>query len=62
MADRPWLKAYTPGVPADIDADRYTSLVALLESSFERFAGQPAFTNLGTTLTYAPLVVPGWEF
>jgi long-chain acyl-CoA synthetase len=40
-------------VPADIDPDRYASLVALLESSFERFAAQPAFTNFGTTLTFA---------
>jgi long-chain acyl-CoA synthetase len=40
-------------VPADIDADRYASLVALIESSFERFAKRAAFTNLGTTLTFA---------
>ena len=53
MPVRPWLSSYTPGVPADIDADRYASLVALLEVSFERFATQPAFTNLGTTLTFA---------
>jgi len=53
MPVRPWLTSYTPGVPADIDADRYTSLVALLESSFDRFGAQPAFTNLGTTLTFA---------
>ena len=53
MPARPWLKSYTPGVPADIDADRYPSLVALLESCFERFAARAAFTNLGTTLTFA---------
>ncbi|HUQ51979.1 MAG TPA: AMP-binding protein [Gammaproteobacteria bacterium] len=50
---KPWLAAYSPGVPAEIDADRYTSLVALLEASFARFAAQPAFTNLDTTLTFA---------
>jgi long-chain acyl-CoA synthetase len=55
MPARPWLKSYTPGVPPDIDADRYSSLVALLESSFERFAAQPAFTNLGTTLTFGEI-------
>ena len=53
MPARPWLASYTAGVPADIDADQYASLVALLESSFERFAGRRAFTNLGTTLTFA---------
>jgi long-chain acyl-CoA synthetase len=53
MSPKPWLAAYSPGVPAEIDADRYPSLVALLEASFERFAAQPAFTNLDTTLTFA---------
>jgi long-chain acyl-CoA synthetase len=53
MPARRWLEAYPPGVPADIDPDRYPSLVALLESSFERFAARPALTNLGETLTFA---------
>jgi long-chain acyl-CoA synthetase len=52
MRPKPWLASYSPGVPAEIDADRYPSLVALLEASFARFAEQPAFTNLGTTLTF----------
>ncbi len=53
MSNKPWLTAYTPGVPAEIDPDRYPSLVALLEASFARHAAQPAFTNLGTTMTFA---------
>ncbi len=53
MTDKPWLAAYPRGVPAEIDADRYASLCELLESSFGRFADAPAFTNLGTTLTFA---------
>jgi len=52
MPPKRWLAAYSPGVPAEIDPDHYPSLVGLLEASFERFAEQPAFTNLGTTLTY----------
>ena len=28
LTDRPWLKSYPPGVPADIDATQYPSLVA----------------------------------
>ena len=31
LTDRPWLKSYPPGVPADIDASQYPSLVALME-------------------------------
>jgi len=52
MPVKPWLSSYSPGVPAEIDPDRYPSLVALLEASFARFAEQPAFTNLGTTLKF----------
>jgi long-chain acyl-CoA synthetase len=52
MPAKPWIAAYSPGVPAEIDPDRYSSLVALLEASFARFGSQPAFTNLGTTLSY----------
>jgi len=53
MPARPWLASYPPGVPAEIDPDRYASLVDMLDASFERFAQQPAFTNLGTTRTFA---------
>jgi long-chain acyl-CoA synthetase len=52
MPAKRWLAAYSPGVPAEIDPDRYSSLVALLEASFARFAAQPAFRNFGTTLTF----------
>jgi long-chain acyl-CoA synthetase len=52
MPAKPWVAAYSPGVPAEIDPDRYSSLVAMLEASFARHGAQPAFTNLGTTLSY----------
>jgi len=52
MPAKRWLAAYSPGVVTEIDPDRYGSLVALLEASFARFGDQPAFTNLGTTLTF----------
>jgi long-chain acyl-CoA synthetase len=32
---RPWLKSYSEGVPADIKVDQYTSLVQLMEDSFQ---------------------------
>ena len=53
MPVKPWLAAYSAGVPAEIDPDHYSSLVALLEASFTRFGALPAFTNLDTTLTFA---------
>jgi long-chain acyl-CoA synthetase len=55
MPPKSWLAEYSPGVPAEIDPDRYPSLVALLEASFSRLAAQPAFTNLGTTMTFADI-------
>jgi long-chain acyl-CoA synthetase len=52
MTHKPWLDRYPPGVPAEIDPDRYASLGALLEASFARFGDAPAFSNLGVTLTF----------
>src|SRR5690606_3774007 len=52
MRNKPWLDAYPKGVPAEIDADKYPSLAALLENAFERYRERPAFTNRGTTLTF----------
>ncbi|MDE2304329.1 MAG: AMP-binding protein [Gammaproteobacteria bacterium] len=53
--DRIWLNRYPPGVPAQIDPDRYASLKALLEESCERYAERTAFENMGTRLSYAQL-------
>lgn len=52
-ADRPWLGAYPPGVPADIDVDQYPSLVHLMEESFQKFAHRPAYSFIGKELSYA---------
>ncbi|NBW46414.1 MAG: acyl-CoA synthase, partial [Betaproteobacteria bacterium] len=34
--ERFWLKHYPAGVPADIDPDQYTSVVAMLDEAFAR--------------------------
>ncbi len=44
---RPWLQAYPPGVPADIDASQYPSLVALLEEGFQKHSEKVAYSFLG---------------
>ncbi|UXI70009.1 long-chain-fatty-acid--CoA ligase [Tahibacter amnicola] len=49
---RPWLASYPSGVPAEIDLDEYSSVVAVLESACERFRHRPAFSNMGKVLTY----------
>lgn len=48
-----WLKNYPPGVPAQINPDEYSSLLELLDASCARFAGLPAYTSMGRTITYA---------
>ncbi|MDB5946942.1 MAG: long-chain-fatty-acid--CoA ligase-like protein [Ramlibacter sp.] len=53
MNDRPWLAAYSPGVPADIDPSRYVSLVALMEESFRNYADRPAYSFMGKEISYA---------
>ena len=53
--DRIWLKSYPAGMPAEIDPDQFGSVADLLEKLFGRFAGRPAFHNLGCTLSYAEL-------
>ncbi|MFN3569479.1 MAG: long-chain-fatty-acid--CoA ligase [Polaromonas sp.] len=50
--DRPWLSAYPPGVPADIDASQYTSLVALMEESFSKNASAVAYSFMGKDITF----------
>ena len=45
--ERPWLQAYPAGVPADIDASQYPSLVALLEESFQKHGDKVAYSFLG---------------
>ncbi len=50
--DRPWLSAYPPGVPADIDASQYASLVALMEESFTKNASAVAYCFMGKEVTF----------
>ena len=50
-----WLKEYPKGVPAEIDRNQYASLKAIFEDSCRRYAGLPAYSNLGATLDYANL-------
>ncbi|MBD8530898.1 MULTISPECIES: long-chain fatty acid--CoA ligase [unclassified Massilia] len=53
--DKIWLKSYPPGVPAEINPDQYTSLVHLLEESFQKYAQNNAYVCMDKFLTYAEL-------
>ena len=53
MAERIWLKSYPEGVPADVDVGVYTSLVDLMEESFQKHARQVAYSFMGHDISYA---------
>ena len=50
--DRPWLKSYPPGVPADIDASQYPSLVKLMEEGFAKFSERTAYSFMGKDISF----------
>ncbi|KGT95717.1 long-chain fatty acid--CoA ligase [Erwinia typographi] len=50
-----WLNRYPADVPAEISADRYSSLIDLFEQAAKRYADQPAFMNMGQAMTYRKL-------
>lgn len=53
--NRPWVKNYPPGVPAEIGPLRYPTIPALLAGSVARHRDRPAFENFGVQLSYADL-------
>ena len=55
MVDRIWLKSYPAGMPAEIDADLFTSIPDVLAKLAVKFDGKPAYHNLGRTMSYAEL-------
>ncbi|SIT47276.1 Long-chain-fatty-acid--CoA ligase [Paraburkholderia piptadeniae] len=52
MSNRHWIQSYD-SIPAEIDADRYPCVNALMESAMRQFAAKPAFRAFGRSLTYA---------
>ena len=50
-----WLDAYPEGVPAEVPEPDYRSLRDMLERSFTEYPDNPAYTNMGTTITYRQL-------
>ncbi len=50
-----WLKRYPAGVPATIDPGTYASIVEMFDAACRRHRDAPAFTCMGTTLSYGEL-------
>lgn len=55
MQNHPWFKFYPKGIPHEINPDRYSSLVEMLEESFRKYADLPAFVSMDKTITYREL-------
>ncbi|MCV9877317.1 long-chain-fatty-acid--CoA ligase FadD [Brenneria izbisi] len=53
--DKIWLSRYPASVPAEIDPDRFTSLIDMFESTITRYADQTAFINMGEVMTFRKL-------
>nr|WP_157123188.1 AMP-binding protein [Pandoraea vervacti] len=60
--ERVWLKAYPPGVPADIDVNRYTSLVQAFDEWIDKYRERVAFVSLGSEITYAEVSRQAYAF
>ncbi|MFZ1244527.1 MAG: AMP-binding protein, partial [Azonexus sp.] len=50
-----WLQSYPNGVPAVIDIDHITSLVALFETACTQYADKVAYISMGKEMTYRQL-------
>ncbi|MCY1260205.1 Long-chain-fatty-acid--CoA ligase [compost metagenome] len=55
MTENFWKDKYPAGIAAEIDADKYPNILAVLKESCQRFASKPAFSNLGKTLSYGDI-------
>ena len=60
--DKPWLKSYPDGVPENIPTPEYRSLRELIEHAFREYADRPAYSNMGTTITYGELDEKSMQF
>ena len=55
ISDKPWLKSYPKDVPAEIGPLAAASIGDLMATSCKQYAGRPAFSCMGRTLTFADL-------
>ena len=60
--EKPWLEHYPEGIPAEIDVNRYGSLIEMVDEAIERYPDLYAFTNFGHHLTYAEVGVLSGHF
>ena len=57
-----WLKSYPPGISGDLAPPPHKSVRELFEKTFGEHPDRPAYTNMGTTLTYRDLDEASMKF
>jgi len=63
VVEKIWLeKSYPPGVPFDIDPDKYPSLVAMFNKYSVQYSDRTAFINMGAEISYAELAKKATAF
>ncbi len=60
--DKTWLKHYDPRVSAEIDPDRYSSIVDIFEQSIKTYRDKVAYINMGQSMTFGELDAQSAQF
>lgn len=50
--ERPWLKNYPPGVPANINTDEYPTINDFIDQMCKNYKDRKAFSNMGVEMSY----------
>ncbi len=53
--NKPWIKHYPAGVPAEIDVNQYETVSQVLEESMKQYASRTAFVCMGKSISYAQI-------
>ncbi len=53
--DKRWFEQYQNGVPHEIDSSQYSSLIDLFQESCSKYAEKIAYSNFGSSITFAEL-------
>ena len=59
---KPWLKNYLEGVPHEIDLAAYSSVVELIEESFQAYPDRMAIESMGHSISYRQLNILSEDF
>jgi len=51
--EKPWLKNYPAGVPAEINLEQYASLVELMDAAFKKYPERSAYKLMGRSISFA---------